>query len=238
VSLEALDHVKLLNRIDTKFIIHSEQLPGFLDSMTDDYNLLCIDGKCVHSYETLYFDTPLFHLYRMHHDGIRNRYKLRCRKYVDSGITFFEIKTKTNTRRTVKHRMPVSNIPEKLSDQLKEYIKENTPGKFSDYVPALRVYFDRLTFVNKHAQERLTFDLNLRYSIGGVEKTVPNMVVVEIKQEKHTISPFMVFMKQNRQHQNYVSKYCMGLTCIHKELKMNNFKQKINTLNKLGYAIS
>lgn len=237
ITLEEMDHVKLLNRIDTKFVIHERQLTEYLSAVSNKYSLLKIGGKTVHPYETLYFDTPDFHLYQMHHNGKRNRFKLRCRKYTNTGITFFEVKSKTNRNRTIKNRVQVANIPEILDERLNRYIREHTSEESQSYIPALRVYFDRLTLVNKQANERLTFDLNLRYKCNEYEKEILDIVIVEVKQEKYTLSPLRELMRTQRQPQNHLSKYCMGLTCLHKELKANNFKQKINQLIRLGYDI-
>jgi hypothetical protein len=232
-----MDDVKLLDRIDTKFVIHRDSLPGYLEAIKSQYMVLSINDQLIHPYETLYFDTPDFRLYQMHHNGVMNRYKLRCRKYVSSGDSFFEIKTKTNKSRTCKQRIPVDDIPECLDEPLHQYIQDHTPKLYTEYVPALRVYFDRLTLVNKSAGERLTFDLNLRYEYDGVIKEMLNMVIVEVKQQKCSVSPFKELMKARHHHKDYLSKYCMGLTCIHKDLKMNNFKRKITALNKQGYEI-
>lgn len=237
ISLEEMERAKLLNRIDTKYVIHESQLNDFLYSIKDEYYLLKIAGEVIHPYETLYFDTPDFQLYLMHHNGKRNRYKLRCRRYVNSGISFFEIKTKTNKSRTIKRRVQVDTMAENLTGTLNEYISNNTPGTYENYIPALRVFFDRLTLVNKNANERLTFDTNLRYKSKGIEKRIGNIVIVEVKQEKHSVSPFRALMKLHRQPRNYLSKYCLGLTCLNNDLKMNRFKQKIHTLSKLGYEI-
>jgi hypothetical protein len=237
ISLEEMAHVNLLNRIDTKFIIHDYQLTDYLSAISNQYSLLKIGGESVHPYETLYFDTPDFHLYQMHHNGKRNRYKLRCRKYTNTGIAFFEVKSKTNKDRTVKDRLQVANIPEMLDESLYQYINDHTHEELQSYIPALRVYFDRLTLVNKQANERLTFDMNLRYRCNCDEKKILNIVIVEVKQEKYTLSPFRELMRIQRQPRNYISKYCLGLTYMHKELKTNNFKHKFSELNKLGYDI-
>lgn len=133
--------------------------------------------------------------------------------------------------------MQVDDIPETLNETLNQYITDHTPGVYHDYVPVLRVFFDRITLVNKLVNERLTFDINLRYNRNGREKKLLKLVIVEVKQEKHTVSPLRELMKMKRQSQDYLSKYCMGLTCLNKGLKKNHFKQKINTLNKLGYDI-
>jgi hypothetical protein len=237
ISLEEMDRVKLLDRVDTKFIVHEDQLPEYLAAVNSQYSLLNIAGVSVHPYETLYFDTPDYNLYRMHHNGRRNRFKLRCRKYVNSGIAYFEIKSKTNTRRTIKKRMRIDTIPETLNETLVQYIGQHIPGNYNDFVPSLRVFFDRLTFVNKLANERLTIDLNLRYETNGEGKKIEKIAIVEVKQEKHSVSPFRQLMKKQRQRNNYLSKYCLGLICLVKGIKMNRFQQKINSLTKLGYDI-
>jgi hypothetical protein len=238
ISLEEMDHVKLLDRVDTKFVIHEDHLHSYLSQMSSYYDLLMIDGQSVHPYETLYFDTPAYQLYMMHHNGQRNRYKLRCRKYINSGISYFEIKSKTNTGRTVKKRMRVESIPESLNEPLSAYVNTHVPDGFNEYMPVLRVFFERLTLVNKNGKERLTVDLNLRYQSNGSDRRIEKIVIIEVKQENHSISPFRQLMKINRQPRNYLSKYCLGITCLHGELKRNRFKQKINALNKLGYDVS
>lgn len=237
ISLEEMDHVKLLDRIDTKFVIPEDLLPQYLATVASHYNLLVIGEETLHPYETLYFDTPGFDLYKMHHNGKRNRYKLRCRKYVTSGIVYFEIKTKTNTDRTIKSRIPLEVISETLDVPLNKYISDNTPGEFNNYIPTLRVFFDRLTLVNKQANERVTIDINIRYLRNGIEKIIDNIVIVEVKQEKHANSPFRELMKEFHRHEFYLSKYCLGITCLNTGIKRNRFKQKFNTLNKLGYEI-
>jgi hypothetical protein len=229
--------VKLLNRIDTKYVIHQDKLNGYLKAISENYKLLMIGGKSIHPYETSYFDTPGFHLYQMHHNGKRNRFKLRFRKYVNSGITYFEIKSKNNNSRTIKNRLLIERVSEILDESLVRFIGEHTPGEYHNFVPALKVFFDRLTFVNKNANERLTVDLNLRYSSVSGEKQIDKLVIIEVKEEMHAASPFRQLMKSERQTLNYFSKYCMGLACLNKDLKMNRFKNKIISLNKLGYDI-
>jgi len=227
----------LLNRIDTKFVIPEDHLVKYLDEVIPEYKILVIGENVFHPYETLYFDTPGFDLYHMHHNGKNNRYKLRCRRYVNTGTSFFEVKTKTNTSRTIKSRIHIDHIPDSLSALLNQYISENTPGKFQRYIPSLRVFFDRLTLVNKKANERLTFDFNIRYVSNGLEKKIDKIVIAEVKQEKHSVSPFRELMKENHQAENYISKYCLGIASMNNGIKRNLFKQKINDLNKLGYDI-
>lgn len=237
IGLDQMDKVQLLDRIDTKYIINQEKLSAFLASLADSYKVLCIDGQVFHPYETLYFDTPEFDLYKMHHNGRQNRYKLRFRKYVNSGISFFEVKLKTNTHRTVKKRVSVSRIEDNLSENQQQFVHECTRDDYNDYVPSLRVRFNRITLVNLLAGERLTIDINLNYGFHDTRKDINNIAIVEVKQEKHSVSPFRQLMHDNRQREFYLSKYCLGITCLYDNLKKNRFKKKLMALNKLGYDV-
>ena len=235
IGLKEMDRVKLLDRIDTKYVIDLEMLEECLPALQDQYRVLAIDGKLVHPYETLYYDTPDYHLYRMHHSGRQNRYKIRFRKYVNSDLAFFEIKSKTNTHHTVKNRIPVERILETLNDPLNTFITNHTTGVFRQYVPVLRVFFNRITLVNNLANERLTIDTDIRYISNGQEKIIEKMVIVEVKQDKESVSPFQQLMQGKRQRGNYISKYCLGVVCMNNDIKKNRFKHRLNTLNKLGY---
>lgn len=235
ISLKEMDRVKLLDRVDTKYVIHLELLEEHLITLQDQYKVLAIEGILVHPYETLYYDTPEYHLYRMHHSGRQNRFKIRFRKYVNSDLAFFEIKTKTNTHRTVKKRIAVDRIMETLNDPLNNFITNNTIGTSREYVPVLRVFFNRVTLVNNLANERLTIDTDIRYKSNGEEKIIEDMVVVEVKQKNNCTSPFQQLMQGTRQRSNYISKYCLGVVCMNSDIKHNRFKARLNSLNKLGY---
>lgn len=233
-----MDQVQLLNRIDTKYILKEVQLNSLLSQLAGDYFVLSIDGELLHPYETLYFDTPTYDLYLMHHNGHKNRYKLRFRKYLNSGISFFEVKIKTNKRRTIKRRVSVNGFAENLTLKQKEFVHECTNDNLNNYLPSLRVKFTRVTLVSLKAGERLTIDTNLRYENENEEKNIDDIAIVEVKQEKYALSSFRKLMQEKRLHEFYLSKYCLGITCLHEDLKKNRFKRKLLALNKLGYDVS
>lgn len=237
ISLGQMDQVQLLNRIDTKFIFKQDRLADMLDRLFKDYFVLSIDGQILHPYETQYFDTPSLDLYLMHHNGQQNRYKLRFRKYINSGLSFFEVKSKTNTHRTIKKRVSVDNISDRLTPTQKQFVHDCTHDDYNNYLPSLKVNFNRVTLVNLKGGERLTIDTNLHYLNGNGEKGIENIVIVEVKQQKYSLSPFRQLMRENQLHEFYLSKYCLGITCLHKNLKKNRFKRKLVALNKLGYDV-
>ena len=104
ISLEETSSVKLMNRTDTKFVFHTDKLKAVLEKAIEKYRVLEINKIRLPLYRTLYFDTDDSLMYNVHHQGKMNRYKVRHREYVDSGISFFEIKFKSNKGKTVKKR--------------------------------------------------------------------------------------------------------------------------------------
>ncbi len=237
ITLDQMDHVQLLDRIDTKYILTQQQLAELLGEIADAYSILTIRDQFFHAYETVYFDTAAHDLYLMHHNGRRNRYKLRFRKYLDSGISFFEVKQKTNTRRTIKSRIRVTGITDVLTAKQQQFVHECIHEDTPDFFPALQVKFTRITLVNHQGGERITIDTNLHYLNDGREKEIDRIAIVEVKQQKHSESPFRKLMRDNRLHEFYLSKYCLGITCLNENLKKNRFKRKLMALNKLGYDV-
>ena len=77
ISLSEMDEVKLLDRMDLKFVFHIHQLPVVLSSAAEYYKALTIDNKRFARYETHYFDTDDYELYTLHHNGRENRHKVR-----------------------------------------------------------------------------------------------------------------------------------------------------------------
>ena len=94
ISLNEMEHVSLLKRVDTKYLLSTMHLSGILAYLTESYRILSVNHVRVNRYETLYFDTPNFMFYFKHHNGQLNRHKIRCRRYVSSDLSFLEIKHK------------------------------------------------------------------------------------------------------------------------------------------------
>jgi hypothetical protein len=92
ISLDEMDRVKLMNRVDTKFAFSFRELLDFLPQLVADYFVLEINGIRTPRYESLYFDDDALSFYNDHHNGRMNRFKVRIRNYVDSSLYFLEIK--------------------------------------------------------------------------------------------------------------------------------------------------
>jgi hypothetical protein len=232
VSLEDLARVTLLNRVDSKYIFHYNELSGLLNELSKDYSVLEIEGKKIHTYETLYFDTPDYKLYRFHHDGKLNRFKVRCRKYADSGLSFFEVKYKVKGLRTDKVRIEKPDITRILGPEELNLIHHGQI-KPEDLVPGLGVYFKRITIVKNDYSERATIDIGLKFEKDGTEISYEDIVIAEIKQNKTSYtSPLIKALKARHFEKSGFSKYAMGLAAI-EGLKSNRFKPNFIKIEKI-----
>ena len=124
ISLNEMDDVKLMNRIDTKFAFNANKMPELLVQLMPFYRILEIDGQLIHDYKSLYYDTDDRKFYLDHHNGRVNRNKIRFREYVGSKLTFLEVKMKNNKGRTIKKRIQVAAISDELSDKQQQYIEK------------------------------------------------------------------------------------------------------------------
>ena len=66
ISLDAINKVKLLNRVDTKYVFHFNKISKVLECLQNQYCVLEIDQKRLMHYKSLYYDYKDFKLYKLH----------------------------------------------------------------------------------------------------------------------------------------------------------------------------
>lgn len=229
-----MDSVKLQDRTDTKFMFPESLLPGILELMQADYFALDINGMRYNHYETLYFDTDNFDLYKRHHNGKVNRFKFRARRYVESNLHFFEVKFKNNKGRTIKDRIKRPQIDNVICDASDELVRNISNVDPATLKAKLWVNYRRMTFVSKHSEERLTIDTKLTYI--DEKQTIPiqSLVIAEVKRSSvRARSRFVDLMKKYHVKEKSISKYCLGVITLNSTIKQNNFKPTILYLQKL-----
>lgn len=237
VTLKQLDSVKLQNRIDTKYIMTKAQLALLLEGIKDDQFVLEIDDTRIFTYRTVYFDTPDFQFYKDHHNGCVNRVKVRSREYVESKLSFYEIKRKLFGTRTDKQRkiIPALYHEVPLDDyNLIQYKRLNN----KPIEKKLTNNFKRITLTNKKFTERITIDLEIGFDNGKKQTNLPELVVIEVKQGKTDVfSSTIQMLKKLRVHESSFSKYVIGVSLLEENIKHNNFKPILLKLNKIeNYA--
>ena len=234
ISLEEMNGVSLLKRVDTKVLTSNFELSKLLPLLYSDYQILEIDQNRLMNYSTLYFDTKDLRCYKEHHNGKAKRHKVRIRRYVESDICFLEVKEKQNSGMTNKVRCSIDDFETDLSQESKKFIEKATKKDW-ELEPTLHNYFKRFTLVNTQRSERVTIDTGLKYKTDAITKKFENVVVIEVKQEKqNTRTPIYSILKSNRIRTVSFSKYCMGVANIFSGIKSNKFKElnlKINQLN-------
>ena len=236
-----LDALSLMKRYDTKFIFHRNKLPRVFDHLYRNYSMLEMADKRTFTYKTLYYDTPDHFFYRQHHDKRGNRYKIRCREYVDTSECYVEVKHKNNKKKMTKTRLRLTDpcITPGLSEPAKEFAKQCLDSSYrhlaDEVKPVLWVIYDRITLANPINQERLTFDVNLKFSHQGRTISLDNLVIAELKQSQYLFkSDFFLLLKTLNILPTNFSKYCMGIVLLGKENKFNRFKKIILQLKKIG----
>ncbi len=234
ISLEDMREIRLMNRIDTKFVTTVPVLMQLLEMAKDDYWAQEIDGERNLAYQTTYFDTLDYNMYYVHQSGHTNRQKLRFRTYVSSNLQFMEVKTKNNHGRTKKKRMKVVDTDITDSEKL-NFLQEHLRYKPDELRPAIANSFNRITLVNKGKTERLTIDTDLQFNnlVTGTKRNMGKLVIVELKRDGLCYSPVLEMLRQLRVFPHGFSKYCMGSALTNDELKVNRFKQKLRDVERI-----
>ncbi len=236
ISLADLDSVKLMNRVDSKFVFNIAVFENILIELQENYSILEIESKRVFKYESLYFDTPEYQLYKHHHCGKPARVKVRYRKYVDSDLVFFEVKKKTKAGRTDKHRIVQPQISTTIQES-EAALLEKMNVQLPNLEEKVWVYFDRITMASKGTQERITIDMNLALEDSHQKKYFPNIIIAEVKQERYSrISKFVEVLRKRNIPELSISKYALSVVTMKEGVKKNNFKAMINKLNKIHNA--
>ncbi|MCX6294933.1 MAG: polyphosphate polymerase domain-containing protein [Bacteroidetes bacterium] len=236
ISLKEMDSVKLMDRTDTKYVFTFDQLPLFLEQLKNDYKILDVNGNRISRYESLYFDTKNFDLYFCHHRGKPNRFKIRFRKYVESELNFFEVKFKNNKGRTIKDRVRETQIDGTIKENAEQLLTHKTPLKTDNLEAKLWVNYSRITLVNKKSPERVTIDIDLTFKNEEQNKTIHNLVIAEVKQDKAIVSAFIKVMKKHHIREGSISKYCFGVISLFNKIKHNNFKPNLILIKKILYG--
>jgi hypothetical protein len=234
ITLAEMSSVKLMNRTDTKFVTTLPKLIQLLKMAQDDYYAQEIDGERNMLYDTTYFDTNDYAMYRQHQCGHTNRQKIRFRTYVSSHLQFMEVKTKNNHGRTKKKRIEVTDMD--LTDVGKrEFLASHLHFDVDTLIPHMHNYFRRITLVNKAKTERLTIDTSLQFHNvqTNVDRDMGPLVLIELKRDGLVFSPVLEMLRQLHIHPHGFSKYCMGAALTNQQLPVHRFKKKLRDVERI-----
>ncbi|MBL8093319.1 MAG: polyphosphate polymerase domain-containing protein [Anaerolineales bacterium] len=235
ITLAEMDAVALLSRSDTKYLLRVEQLTEALPLLSQHYRVLEVKGARLSPYHTLYFDTPEFELFRWHHAGGRNRYKVRSRRYVQTNASFFEVKHKLNRFQTIKERIATHDLVTCLTPEALRFLRERLPAGTERLQPKLWNLYGRITLVNRFYPERVTLDLDLRFNTNDQSVALPGVVTAEVKQAGRVRpTAFVQLMHRLGIRAGGFSKYCVGVSLLYPQIKHNNFLAQLRTVTALA----
>ncbi len=234
VDLTQLDQAQLHDRVESKVLLHETDIPAALGLLASDYFVLDHDGERSQRYRTEYFDSPLLASYHDHHNQKANRFKARYRTYLNSDLTYFEVKHSV-AGRTVKVRRRTEAPQGRLWPEDILFFYQQTGRDAEGLLPSLTVEYERVLLVRGDYSERVTIDVDIRYFSERRATQHSGLAVCEFKQETlDRRSPAIVAL--HRRPQKF-SKYCMGLASCHPLLRRNRFKQVFRRLDALDVSV-
>ncbi len=235
ITLSEMKAVRLMNRVDTKYVVPLNVLLDILNEAVKDYRVQSIDGDRMARYTTTYYDTERMEMYIRHHNGCKMREKIRVRTYVDSDLTFLEVKNKNNHGRTDKKRIVVDPEEPLVEEGVDEFLAHTALYTKADLHQQLQNSFRRITLVDRNMTERLTIDLDLSFHnlVNDGRFDLTNVAIIELKRNGHTQSPMASRLLRMRVKPIGFSKYCMGCALTDNHLKQNRFKRRLRIIDKM-----
>ncbi len=239
ISLEEMDSVSLMNRMDTKYITTIPKLIIILEhARKAGYRVSEISGKRLLDYNSIYYDTSDLKMFTAHRNGRKVRQKIRVRTYAIDNRSFLEIKKKNNKGRTGKKRI---GIPYEAAMKLgtcaeaADFLEKKSWWKADEISPEVSTAFSRFTLVNRMMTERLTVDFNLEFRNfrNGKGCVMDNLVIIELKQDGRNKSEMRDILLNNRVFPYRISKYCMAVSITDSSVRAGRYKEKLRYVEKL-----
>lgn len=227
--------VKLMNRVDSKFLTTLPVLADLLVKASPDFFIQDSNGLRNMRYYTRYFDTDDTQMYVDHQWGKKSRRKIRIRQYLDSNLLpFLEIKDKNNKGRTKKNRVSMA-LGEEI-DEYADFISKNSDFFVGQLSPKIENRFRRITLVNKEKSERITIDTSIEFHnfVSGLDVSLPELVIIEWKRDVRSCSSRLKpLLREFRIPESGFSKYCVGMAMTDFNLRRNRVKKRLRKIDKI-----
>lgn len=226
ITLQQLqEEAAFLTRTDRKYIVATEKLARLLESVEPGTKALEIEGRRIFGYSTRYFDdghTAYFRALRRRAD----RFKVRTRRYDDSGECQLEVKLLDGRGRTVKSRFPHdSGNLSVLSTLDRAWLRSFDAVRpvANGLEPSVATRYSRSTLVFPNGSGRMTIDQGLTF-IGqdGDWRRLEGYCVVETKGAGHPL-PFDRLLWSVGSRPVPASKFALGVCLMHPELPHNRW---------------
>jgi hypothetical protein len=233
ISLKEMDAVELMNRTDAKYVFSIQELPDILLQARSYYKVLEIKGERLFSYVTTYYDTQNFSLFNNHVSGRLNRHKIRHRTYESTGVSYLEVKFKSNKNRTIKWRIK-NEVNGHFDQDASDFLLSRTQMNSENLNAVITNFFKRITLVSIQDKTRITLDFGISFKGNGQEKELPYLAIAEIKQEgNNSNNTFIRILRKKGIRPEGFSKYCVGSALLCDIPRKNALKPKFLYLKRI-----
>lgn len=239
ISLQALNgKAAMLERLDNKYVVDGSVLRHAAGDLARAFDMLEIDGLRAFTYETCYFDDVERRSYFDHHQGRRQRAKIRIRRYVEAGLCFLEVKLKDKRGITIKKRLDRDPATfGTLDDAALAYVDTVYRAQYGMPFPhalsrVIDMRYRRMTLVAKQAGERMTIDSGLKFFAADAELAVDSdLFILETKSANGNGVADGILRSLHQHPTKRCSKYCVATALLDPTTKHNRF---LPALRKLG----
>lgn len=238
ISLDEMDSIRLMNRIDTKFVTSVGKLVEILrEAAIQGYRACEIEGQVITRYYSVYYDTPELRMYTAHETGRKVRQKIRVRTYLISGDTYLEVKNKNNHGRTKKKRIALpedERMDFSADTAASEWLQGHSWYTATEIRPTCTTEFNRITLVNGAKTERLTIDFDLHFHnfTTRLNADLGDAVIIELKQDGRAASQMKEILRSRGIRPYSASKYCLGVALTDPGVRSGRLKGKIHHISK------
>lgn len=224
---------RFAERRDRKFPCHIEQIPQAINGLHEYYDLITPNEESISAIGTLYFDTPQYDFFNDHHRGRASRLKVRFRKYPDTRTSFLEVKKKSVKGLTLKERVLTDFEAEKISDEMRDFLRDNGIKTSEKLQSVLEVNYRRFSFISKDRAERFSIDFEVNFNNSDGKGHFGDLAIIEVKQPTWETTQVIKKIRECNIREASLSKYCLSLTTLLPELKANRFKPTLRNLQAL-----
>ncbi|MFJ6158764.1 polyphosphate polymerase domain-containing protein [Pseudarthrobacter sp. NPDC092184] len=234
VGLEELNsEAALQTRVDRKYVVPAGLARQLLDTFRADVRVLEMNGSRSFAYDSVYFDTANLDSYLLAARGRRRRYKIRTRTYVDSAMSFLEVKTEGAREATVKERIPYHlEDRARLTAEGLDYVRETLTASVGAMPsgrlrPVLETRYNRTTLYLPESGSRATIDTNVTWQRPDHSPWVLDDAVILETKSGSTAGPLDRHLWAHGVRPSRISKFATGMAALCPDLPANRWNRTL-----------
>jgi hypothetical protein len=232
VDLTAMNETAALQtRRDRKYLIGETDLQPLLDGLDSSAGVLEIDGRRWSRYESTYLDTPDLVTYHLAARRRPDRFKVRTRRYADTGLSIGEVKVKDRRGRTVKHRSWLAGTGDDLDATVAVARDCATSARWAGSLrPALTTRYERAALLLPAERARVTVDCDVTaVDADGRGTGLGAQFVIETKTAGRPCAVDRLLWRAGIRPVRF-SKYATAMAALHPDLPSNRWHRVLGRL--------